>query len=88
MDSHKTYSIEEALRAQTALRTMAGLEPETFPVQAFVGMISDEIEHLRTQGHSDEKIAATIAANSDIQISAGEIAAYYATPEQRRAPRD
>ncbi len=46
----KTYPIEQALRAQKALREAAGLGPEMFPVEAFVGMISDEIEQLRSQG--------------------------------------
>jgi hypothetical protein len=36
--------IDQALRAQRALRDAAGLEEEAFPVPAFVGMISDEIE--------------------------------------------
>ena len=44
----KTYSLEQAIRAQKALRDAAGLSPEMFPVQAFVGMISDEIEKLRS----------------------------------------
>jgi hypothetical protein len=81
----KTYSLEEALRAQKALRDLAGLQPETFPVEAFVGMISDEIETLRTQGHNDEMIARTITSNSGIDITADDIAAHYATPEQRHA---
>ena len=43
MEARKTYSVEEAIQAQKALRTLGGLEPERFPVEAFVGMISDEI---------------------------------------------
>jgi hypothetical protein len=50
----KTYSPEQAMRAQKAPRDAAGLGPEMFPVQAFVGMISDEIEKLRSQGKSDQ----------------------------------
>lgn len=79
----RSYSIEEALRAQKALRDMAGLPVETFPIQAFVGMISDEVEVLRNQGHSDEAIAATIQANSGISITPTEIAENYASPEVR-----
>ncbi len=84
----KIYPVEEAIRAQKALRELAGLGPEMFPVQAFVGMISDEIETLRTQGHSDEKIAQTITANSKIAITSAEIASNYASPEERHPPRD
>lgn len=81
----KSYPIEEALRAQKALRDLAGLPAEMFPVQAFVGMISDEIETLRKQGHADEEIARTISAHSSIAITADEIAQNYATPEERHA---
>ena len=79
----KAYPIEEALRAQKALRQLAGLGPEMFPIQAFVRMISDEVETLRKQGRSDEEIARTISANSKIAITADEIASNYASPEQR-----
>ena len=83
MASNKTYPLEEALRAQKALRTLAGLGPEMFPVEAFIGMISDEIEQLRKTGHNDEEIAQVIKANSQIEITAAEIAENYASPEQR-----
>ena len=79
----KTYPIEQALRAQKALREAAGLGPEEFPVEAFVGMISDEIEQLRLQGKTDGEIAALITQNSNIQITAQEISANYASPEDR-----
>ena len=81
--SPKTYSLDEALRALHALRAAAGLQPEQFPIQAFVGMISDEIESLRTRGKSDEEIASIIQTNSAIQITAAEIAENYASPEER-----
>lgn len=83
--SEKTYPIEEALRAQNALRKMAGLEKEQFPVEAFVGMISDEIEILRRQGYTDQLIADAISKNSSIVITPEEIARNYATPEERHA---
>ena len=79
----KSYPLEEALAAQKALRKAAGLEPEMFPIQAFVGMVSDEIEQLRKLGHTDEQIAQTIQNHSKIQITAAEIADNYATPEER-----
>ncbi len=83
MQPDKVYSLEEAVKAQKALRTLAGLGPEEFPVQAFVGMISDEIEQLRAMGRTDEEIAGVIRENSEIEISAGEIAENYAGPELR-----
>ena len=59
------------------------MPPETFPVAAFVGMISDEVEALRKRGHDDEAIAAVIRENSGIAISGAEIAENYAEPEMR-----
>lgn len=82
----KAYPIEQALRAQKALRDAAGLGPEMFPVEAFVGMISDEIEQLRAQGKTDADIAALITKNSSIDITAAEIAENYAPPEERHQP--
>jgi hypothetical protein len=82
----KTYPVAEAVRAQAALRDLAGLGPEMFPVQAFIGMISDEIETLRSQGHTDEEIAHTIQSHSDIVLTAQDIAENYASPEQRHSP--
>jgi hypothetical protein len=57
-----------------------------FPVQAFIGMVSDEIEVLRGQGKTDEDIAALIRTHSGIELSASDIAENYATPDQRHAP--
>jgi hypothetical protein len=54
-----------------------------FPIQGFVGMISDEIQTLRSQGRSDEEIARAISTNSEIAIAAAEIAANYASPDDR-----
>ena len=81
----KTYPILEALRAQDALRKLAGLKPERFPIRSFVGMISDEIEVLREKGHSDEQIARTIQNHSNIVITAEDVAGFYASAEERRA---
>lgn len=86
MSTKDGYPLEEAVKAQGALRQAAGLEPERFPLEAFVGMISDEIEHLRDTGLSDEQIAAIVRANSRIQITAAELAQYYASPERRGRP--
>jgi hypothetical protein len=79
----KTFAVEEAVLAQKALRELAGLGPEMFSIQAFVGMISDEVETLRSSGHTDEDIARTINASSNICISAADIAANYAPPKER-----
>ncbi len=83
MNDKPKVTLEAALQAQSALRASAGLEPETFPVADFVGMISDEIEHLRKMGRSDDDIARVISDNSPVQINGTTIAEYYAPPEAR-----
>lgn len=85
---NKRYSVEEAVKAQKALRAAAGLGPEQFPIQAFVGMISDEIESLRKGGKSDDEIAVLVRENSAIEISAAEITENYASPAERRHGRE
>jgi hypothetical protein len=84
MTKGRMYPLEEALKAQRSLRDAAGLEPEQFPLEAFVGMISDEIESLRSRGSSDAEIASIIEKNSAIRITSTEIAENYAPPEARR----
>jgi hypothetical protein len=61
----------------------AGLGEEQFPIEAFVGMISDEVEALRRAGKRDDEIARIIEANSNIRISAQDISKNHAEPEQR-----
>jgi hypothetical protein len=88
MSQKQMFPLEEALKAQSALRSAAGLEAEQFPIQAFVGMISDEIETLRTQGKSDEQIAALIRNSSKIDITPDDVNANYAPPETRHQHGD
>lgn len=84
----KAYPVEEAVRAQKALREAAGLSPEMFPIRAFVGMISDEVDELRKRGKTDEEIARLIGMSSSIKITASEIAENYASPEDRHQPHE
>jgi hypothetical protein len=77
------YPVEEALKAQKALRQVAGLAPEMFPVPAFVGMISDEIESLRNLGTTDEEIVGLIHQHSSIEITEKDISQYFVPAEQR-----
>ena len=86
MGEPKLYRLEDALRALESLREAAGLGPELFPLPAFVGMISDEVETLRGQGKSDEEIVGLVRAGSGIEISAEDLRVHYATAEQR-SPR-
>ncbi|WP_425230079.1 hypothetical protein [Sphingomonas sp.] len=53
-----TVTLPQAMAAQRALRRELDLPDERFPLPAFIGMISDEIEQLRAAGHDDGSIAA------------------------------
>ena len=79
----KRYSIGEALRAQSALREVAGLAPEMFSVQAFVGMISDEIDAMRGLSYSDAEIAEKICGSSAIAVTGDDIRNFYASRSER-----
>jgi len=79
-----TFNLEQALKAQQALRTAADLPDEQFPLQAFVGMLSDEIEALRKNNKSDAEIAGLINKAAGTQLTTAEISENYASPDSRR----
>lgn len=83
-----TFTGEQAATAQTALREALGLPLENFPVQAFIGMISDEIEQLRAAGHGDAAIAKLVSGATGKTIGAETIDRFYASPQARGHHRD
>lgn len=84
MPTDPTFTAEDALATTKALRQALGRGPEQFPAQAFVGMISDEIEQLRAQGKDDSTIAALITEATGKPVTAELIADHYAPAEERR----
>ena len=83
MEKHATFTGQQAADAQTALRKALGLPPEQFPLQAFVGMVSDEIEQLRQSGKTDEQIAALIKDAVGVSVEPATLSDFYASPEER-----
>ena len=79
-----TFTLEQALKAQQALRDAANLPEEQFPVEAFIGMLSDEIETLRSKGKTDEEITSLINGAASTEIATAVLSENYAPPEQRR----
>ena len=77
------FTLPEALGAQKHLRDALGLGEERFPIPAFVNMISDEIEQLRTAGRTDDDIAALIEEASGHALTRQDIGRYYTTVEDR-----
>ncbi|RXH58206.1 hypothetical protein [Granulicella sibirica] len=82
-DSDPTFTGQQAATAQTALRKALGLEPEQFPVSAFIGMVSDEIEQLRAQGKTDDEIAVLIEQAVGVKLPTETITRFFASPEKR-----
>ena len=78
------FTAEQAVQAQRELRRALGLEAERFPLAAFVGMISDEIEQMRDAGRSDAEISRIVADASGTRIEADDLSRFYAPPEARR----
>ncbi len=84
-DTASTFSAQEAVAVQRELRRALGLGAETFPLPAFIGMISDEIEQFRAGGRSDADIAALIKSTVGRDVDAADIGKFYASPEAREA---
>lgn len=80
------YTAEQAAAVTTALRSALGMPPQRFGTEQFVGMISDEIEQLRSAGKTDAEIAKLIADTCRIDIDAESLARYYAEPAARGRP--
>ncbi len=83
MAQDDSFTLEESIKAQKALRSSLGLKDEVLQPAEFVGMISDEIEQHRKAGKTDQDIAAIIEQATGKRISAEAIAEHYATPDQR-----
>ena len=83
MSDSPTFTLEEAVRAQRALRAAIGLDDERFPVPAFVEMISDEIEQARAAGRSDADVAAIVAEVTGHRIDPADIDRHYVAPADR-----
>ena len=65
------------------MRHSLGLAPEVFPLPAFIGMISDEIEQWRAAGRTDRDIVAMISNATGQTISEADLVRFYALPEHR-----
>ncbi len=78
----QTYSAEEAMLAQRALREAMSLGPETFDAAEFIAMLSDEIAQLHRIGTDDAAIAAMISAAIGREVSAASVARHHASSSQ------
>lgn len=83
MTQENSFILDEAISAQKALRSELGLGEEAFPIDAFVGMISNKIEQHRKAGRSDEDIAGIIHKATGRPMSAQAIGRFYASPDKR-----
>lgn len=86
MSEDFTFTINQAVAAQRALRAALNLGDEAFPLPAFIGMISDEIQLLREAGYSDQKIIDVINATATTTLTPADLTRFYAPPEARRRP--
>ena len=71
------FTLEQAMKAQAALRDAAGADEERFDAQQLVGMLSDEIRVLRETGMTDEAIANLLETKADLPIGAETITQFY-----------
>lgn len=66
-----SFTSEDLMRAQQALRTEMGVGTETLPSATFIALLADEIDQLRRIEKTDVEIAALIgnAIDRDIPLS-------------------
>lgn len=83
MKDDTTYTLAEALAAQKALREAAGAEEEIFELADVIGMVSDEIDMLKEQGHALDKIAALVQSATGKPVTAADIEKYYVPADER-----
>ena len=83
MADDPTFTLEQALKVQREMRHSLGLPAEEFPLPAFIGMISDEVEQLRAAGRTDGDIVAMISGSAGQAISEADLQRFYAPPEHR-----
>ena len=77
------FRARDALLVQQEVRRLLGLEEEVFSVPAFIGMVSDEIEHLRADGWSDDSVAELIRRVTGQEITPEDVTQNYASPQAR-----
>lgn len=83
MDIDPKFTTDELVAAQRTMRAALGMSPEEFPLEAFVGMISDEVEQLRKIGMEDDEIARLVSSATRANVSGESIRRYYAPPRAR-----
>ncbi|MDQ2858231.1 MAG: hypothetical protein M3R53_06225 [Candidatus Eremiobacteraeota bacterium] len=86
MDADEGFTAQQAAAANSALRAALGLPPERFATEQLVGMLSDEIEQLRSAGKTDHDIAGLLSESIGANIGADAISSFYAGPDERRPP--
>jgi CheY-like chemotaxis protein len=57
-----SFTAEDVVLAQRALRASMGLGPEAYALLPFLGMLADEIGQLRKMGRSNDEIAELLTA--------------------------
>jgi hypothetical protein len=71
------FSLDQAMKAQAALRAAAGEGEERFDERQLVGMLSDEIRALREAGSTDDDIAALLKTGAGLDLPAETIGKFY-----------
>ncbi|MDQ2866425.1 MAG: hypothetical protein M3R51_09385 [Candidatus Eremiobacteraeota bacterium] len=84
-DGQSTFSAQEAVAVQADLRRSLELGPEQFPLPAFIGMISDEIDQFRDAGRSSADVATVIKNAIGRDVAVADIDRFYAPADKRHA---
>jgi len=71
-----TFSVEQTMRAKSALRGMIGIGADALPSRSFFALLADEIDQLRKLGHDDIAIAAAIAEAVGVEVAPSLVVAH------------
>lgn len=80
----RVFTLQQSLQARAALRRKLDADVEELPIEALIGMLSDEIEQLRAKGATDGEIAKIISTSAGSIVNAQDVTLHYAPPEKRR----
>ena len=86
MPDQRRFTLEQAMNARKVLRDSMNLQPEMFPLDGVIGMLSDEIEVMRKAGTSDAMISKLIGIGLGDMVLASDVRAYFVptkTPERQ-----
>ncbi len=81
-------SLDQAQRAQQALRAATQPATKQLDIETFVSMIGEELDALHENGSNNQQIADLIREASGIEVTPEQLGKYYTIPHHLVSPHD